>query len=61
MAEANRKTYVIVTQGEDGKEVQQEVSGTSSDFDVQSQRLLIMDGGEVVAGFIRLLRWFRKA
>ena len=61
MTEASRKTYVIVTQGEDGKEVSQEVSGTSSDFDVQSQRLLIMDGGEVVAGFIRLLRWFRKA
>jgi len=36
------------------------VKGTSAEFDQQSQRLLIKDGDEVVGGFIRLLRWFRK-
>ena len=60
MAEAAKKTYVIVSQGEDGKEIEQEVVGTSAEFDAQSQRLLVKDGDEVVGGFIRLLRWFRK-
>jgi len=59
MAEA-RKTWNIVTQGEDGKEVEHEVSGTSAAFDESSQRLTILDGDEPVAGFIRLLRWVRK-
>lgn len=60
MAEAKQRTYVIVSQGDDGVEVEQEVRGTSAEFDPQSQRLLIKDGDEVVGGFIRLLRWFRK-
>jgi hypothetical protein len=60
MAEAKQRTYVIVSQGDDGVEVEQEVKGTSAEFDQQSQRLLIKDGDEVVGGFIRLLRWFRK-
>jgi hypothetical protein len=60
MAEAKQRTFVIVSQGEDGKEIEQEVRGTSAEFDPQSQRLTVKDGEEVVAGFIRLLRWFRK-
>jgi len=60
MAEAKQRIYVIVSQGDDGVEVEQEVKGTSAEFDQQSQRLLIKDGDEVVGGFIRLLRWFRK-
>ena len=54
------KTFVIVSQGEDGKEIVQEVRGTAAEFDQTSQRLTIKDGDEVVGGFIRLLRWFRK-
>ena len=60
MAGATKHTYTVVSQGEDGAEVQQEVRGTSAEFDAQSQRLTIKDGDEVVGGFIRLLRWFRK-
>jgi len=59
MAEAT-KTFVIVSQGDDGKEIEQEVRGTAAEFDPQSQRLTIKDGDEVVGGFIRILRWFRK-
>ena len=60
MAEAKKQTFVVVTQGDNGAEVEQEVKGSSAEFDPQSQRLIVKDGDEVVAGFIRLLRWFRK-
>ncbi len=60
MAGATKHTFVIVSQGEDGKEIVQEVQGPAAEFDQTSQRLTIKDGDEVVGGFIRLLRWFRK-
>jgi hypothetical protein len=60
MAGAKQRTYVIVTQADDGKEERLEVKGTEAIFDEQSQRLTIKDGDEVVGGFIRLLRWFRE-
>ena len=53
-------TYVVVSQTEGDKEVEETVTGDSATFDEVSQRLTIKTGDEPVAGFIRVLRWMKK-